>query len=84
MISNLRYLFASPKIRAFWGDTRDGRHTIYVDNTAEATFASAADEIWREYEAVLSWGHVRDKTSLEDEASPATAGRSRPPAESRE
>ncbi len=55
MISNLRYLFASPKIRAFWATTVGSRQSVYVEGTEETGLASFADEIWREYEAVLAW-----------------------------
>lgn len=54
MIANLRFLFASPKIRAFWRDTADSRHSVYVENTGETTLAAIADEIWREYEELLA------------------------------
>lgn len=54
MISNFRFLFASPKVRAFWGKTASSRRSIYVEDTIEASMAAIADEIWREYEAVLA------------------------------
>jgi hypothetical protein len=54
MISNLRFLFASPKVRAFWRDTADSRQSIYVEGTKVADLAATAEEIWREYEAVLA------------------------------
>ena len=54
MMSNLRYFFASPKMRAYWRDTTASRETIYVEDTEERGLAAAADEIWREYEAVLA------------------------------
>lgn len=41
-------------VRAFWRDTADSRHHIYVDGTAEQGFNAVATEIWREYEAVLA------------------------------
>jgi hypothetical protein len=54
MISNLRYLFASPKVRAFWAKTINSRQSVYVEGTSEAGLAAVADEIWREYQAVLA------------------------------
>ncbi|GIF23779.1 hypothetical protein BJ973_004390 [Actinoplanes tereljensis] len=54
LVSNLRFLFASPKVRAFWGKTTSSRQSIYVQDTKEASLAAVADEIWREYEAVLA------------------------------
>jgi hypothetical protein len=54
MTSSLRYLFASPKVRAFWGDTANSRQSIYVEGTAELGLAAAADEIWSEYQAVVA------------------------------
>jgi hypothetical protein len=52
MISSLRYLFASPKVRAFWSDTANSRHNIYVEGSQESDLAKATDT--REYEAVLA------------------------------
>jgi hypothetical protein len=66
MISNLRYLFASPKVRAFWGKTINSRQSIYVEDTAEASLATVADEIWREYEAVLACSGEKEPTSPDD------------------
>jgi hypothetical protein len=54
MIANLRYLFASPRVRAFWRDTADSRRNIYVENTTEVTLAAIAEDIWREYEELLA------------------------------
>lgn len=54
LVNNLRFLFASPKVRAFWGKTANSRQSIYVQDTNEASLAAVADEIWREYEAVLA------------------------------
>ncbi|GAA2714941.1 hypothetical protein Apa02nite_096800 [Actinoplanes palleronii] len=54
MISNLRFLFASPKVRDFWRDTVNSRTSIYVESSGEADLAAIADEIWAEYEAVLA------------------------------
>ncbi|MEV4347595.1 DUF6082 family protein [Actinoplanes sp. NPDC049596] len=59
MVSNLRYLFASPKVRAFWRDTANNRQNIYVESSAELSLAVVADTIWREYEAVLSCSDER-------------------------
>jgi hypothetical protein len=52
--ANLRYLFASPKVRAFWRDTANSRQSIYVEGAAELGLAAMANEIWAEYEAVLA------------------------------
>lgn len=54
MINNVRFLFASPKVRAFWGTTTNSRQSIYVEGTTEASLADVADQIWREYQAVLA------------------------------
>jgi hypothetical protein len=54
MINNLKHVFASPIVRAFWRDTANTRHNIYVDGTGEKGLAAAASEIWNEYEAVLA------------------------------
>ena len=53
-ISNLRYLFASPKMRAFWKDTASNRNSIYNDDTRDSGLAAEADRIWHEYEEVLA------------------------------
>jgi hypothetical protein len=50
MLSALRYLFTSPKIRAFWRDTAGNRSGIYVEGDAELDLAAAADRIWAEQE----------------------------------
>jgi hypothetical protein len=81
MISNLRYLFASPKMRAFWGTTANSRRSIYVEDTTEASLAAVANEIWREYEAVLACSAENesvppDSRSLAaDDAEPTAPGR---------
>jgi uncharacterized membrane protein len=49
-LSALRYLFTSPKIRAFWRDTAADRTRIYVDGDGELDLAAAADRIWAEHE----------------------------------
>lgn len=54
MVNNLKYLFTSPMIRAFWGDTANSRRNIYVEGTAEQSLDTVATEIWNEYEAVLA------------------------------
>jgi hypothetical protein len=54
MVSNLKHLFASPIVRAFWRDTANTRQNVYVDRTGEQRLAAAATEIWNEYEAVLA------------------------------
>jgi hypothetical protein len=54
MVNNLKYLFASPMVRAFWRDTANSRHNIYVEGTAEQGLDAVATEIWNEYEAVLA------------------------------
>jgi hypothetical protein len=54
MINNLRFLFASPKIRAFWEKTANSRQSIYIEGTSEASLADVADHIWQEYQAVLA------------------------------
>jgi hypothetical protein len=54
MRSNLRYLLASPAIRAYWRATAPSRSSIYVAGTTEYALAEIADEICREYEAVLA------------------------------
>jgi hypothetical protein len=54
LISNLRSLFASPNIRAFWRDTASTRRSIYVEGTTELDLAALIDDIWREYESVLN------------------------------
>jgi hypothetical protein len=54
MVKNLRFLFASPKVRAFWRDTANSRRTIYVEGSEELGLATTADKIWAEYEDVLA------------------------------
>jgi hypothetical protein len=54
MVNNLKYLFASPMVRAFWRDTANSRHNIYVEGTAEKGLNAVATGIWNEYEAVLA------------------------------
>jgi len=54
MISDLRYLFASPKVRAFWSDTANSRHNVYVEGSQESELAKTTDKIWREYESLLA------------------------------
>ncbi|MEV6850261.1 DUF6082 family protein [Actinoplanes sp. NPDC051411] len=54
MVNNLKYLFASPIVRAFWRDTANSRHNIYVEGTAEQDLDAVATAIWNEYEAVLA------------------------------
>jgi hypothetical protein len=54
MTNNLKNVFASPIVRAFWRDTANTRHNIYVDGTDEKGLAAAATVIWNEYEAVLA------------------------------
>jgi hypothetical protein len=82
MISNFRYLFASPKVRAFWGKTANSRRSIYVEDTIEASMAAVADEIWREYEAVLACACENepmpppsDNSAAADDTKPAPSGR---------
>ena len=81
MISNFRYLFASPKVRAFWAKTANSRRSVYVEDTIEASMAAVADEIWREYEAVLACSGENEPTPLggrsvaADDTEPATPGR---------
>jgi hypothetical protein len=66
MVSNIRFLFASPKVRAFWESTASGRKGIYVDGGSEADLASVADEIWREYQAVLACSGGEDPETADD------------------
>jgi Family of unknown function (DUF6082) len=54
MVSNLRFLFASPKIRAFWEGTTKSRQSIYVEGSRELDLASFANQILAEYQAVLA------------------------------
>jgi hypothetical protein len=54
MVSNLKYLFASPIVRAYWRDSKNSRQSIYVEGTQELGLAFTADEIWAEYESVLA------------------------------
>jgi hypothetical protein len=54
MVSNLRFLFASPKIRAFWEGTTKSRQSIYVEGSLELDLASFANQILAEYQAVLA------------------------------
>ena len=54
MVNNVRFLFASPEIRAFWRDTTYSRNSVYVENTDELTLAATANQIFQEYEAVLA------------------------------
>lgn len=65
LISNVRFLFASPKVRAFWRDTANSRESIYVEGSRETRFADLADEIWHEYEAVLACSTSDDRSSNE-------------------
>ena len=58
MTNSVRYLFASPIVRAFWESTAGSRHGIYVTGTAEASLAAVADQIWKEYQAVLACAEV--------------------------
>jgi hypothetical protein len=71
MISNLKHLFASPIVRAFWRDTANTRQNVYVDGTGEKGLATAASEIWSEYEAVLACSPEAKRptipTSLEED-----------------
>jgi hypothetical protein len=70
LVSNLRFLFASPKVRAFWGKTAGSRQSIYVPGTDEAGLAAIADEIWREYEAVLACAGENESITLADPSRP--------------
>ncbi|MCM4082436.1 DUF6082 family protein [Paractinoplanes hotanensis] len=54
MVSNVRHLFASPKVRDYWGATTTTRNNVYVQGTQEQTLAKVADAIWREYQSVLA------------------------------
>jgi hypothetical protein len=54
MLSNVRYLFASPAVRAFWRSTENSRHSIYSDHSEQAEFVAVMDEVWRQCEAVLA------------------------------
>jgi len=65
MISNVRFLFASPKVRAFWGTTANSRQSIYVEGTTEASLADVADQIWREYQSVLACSGENESTPLD-------------------
>ena len=66
MISNLRFLFASPVVRNYWRETTSSRNSLYIEGTLEASLAQLADEIWREYEAVLSCSGGRTAQSPTD------------------
>ncbi|WP_189082216.1 DUF6082 family protein [Mangrovihabitans endophyticus] len=63
MISNLRFLFASPTVRAFWRETANSRQSIYVNDSRELGLAATADQIWREYESVLACSRPADRSS---------------------
>ncbi|AGL14161.1 DUF6082 family protein [Actinoplanes sp. N902-109] len=65
MVSNLRYVFASPKIRAFWSESANSRESVYVEETTELSLAAVADEIWREYEDVLACSEGVDAEAAE-------------------
>lgn len=54
MVNNVRYLMASPAVRAFWSDTENSRRSIYAENTEQSELIAVADEIWRQCEAVLA------------------------------
>ena len=54
MISNIRHMFASPKIREYWKDSAKIRRNVYVDGTQELGLAKVADAVWREYESLLA------------------------------
>jgi hypothetical protein len=54
LVSDLRFLFTSPKIRAYWKDTAATRRAVYTEGSAELGLAALADAILAEYEAVLS------------------------------
>ena len=54
MISNIRHLFASPKIRDYWGATSMIRKQVYVRGTSEHGLADVADAIWHEYQSLLA------------------------------
>jgi len=54
MVSNVRHLFASPKVREYWKDTAKIRRNVYVPGTQEISLAGVADTIWREYEGLLA------------------------------
>jgi hypothetical protein len=66
MISNLRHLFTSPRVRAYWEETAKIRRNVYVDGTEELTLAMLADAIWREYENVLACTDERFTRSGDD------------------
>ena len=63
LIANLQYLFASPKVRAFWRDTANSRKSIYVDESEEQDFARLADQIWSRYEEVLACSTPDNRSS---------------------
>ncbi|GAA0799665.1 hypothetical protein Sya03_11740 [Spirilliplanes yamanashiensis] len=73
--NSLRHLFTSPAVREYWAATAPSRANTYVAGSEEATLAAAADEIFREYEAVL--------LSADDRSHP-TAGGGRPARRHRE
>lgn len=54
MVGNLKFLFASPTVRAFSQDAASNRQSIYVEGSEELGLATVADEIWTECEAVLA------------------------------
>ncbi|MCO8277983.1 DUF6082 family protein [Actinoplanes sp. TRM 88003] len=54
MVSNIRHLFASPKIREYWSATAMTRKNILVSGTHEQSLARVADTVFNEYQSVLA------------------------------
>ncbi|WP_250038009.1 DUF6082 family protein [Paractinoplanes maris] len=62
MVNNVRYLMASPAMRAFWRDTENNRRSIYAENTEQSELIAVTHEIWRQCEAVLACSTVPEST----------------------
>jgi hypothetical protein len=76
--SNLRYLFASPLIREYWRATEPSRASVYVAGSTEFLSARMADEICREYEAVLACAEMRSRQDEPAEVAHELGKRNRP------
>nr|WP_221382352.1 DUF6082 family protein [Actinoplanes polyasparticus] len=50
MVSGMRHLFTSNKMREYWRETASIRYKIYVDGAQESSLATIADAIWHEHE----------------------------------
>ncbi len=65
LVNDLRFLFASPKIRAFWEETAATRHNIYTEGSEDLGLATIADAIVAEYSAVLACSTGRQPTPID-------------------